>query len=110
MPIKTAAWPIEALAFEEILTIVVESFLEEGRAFDWNRSATKQLYDRISEFDDSLPGRKDLLNLVRNLFGEFDCLAICSSAFDQQFERTQPSTNRYAVTRTSGVLMHCKRS
>jgi hypothetical protein len=41
---RTAAWTIEALRFEEILTPVVESFLnsEEDRAFDWSRSAIRQ--------------------------------------------------------------------
>ena len=50
MPVRTSAWPIEALPFEEILTPVVESFLgaEERGAFDFSRrSAIQQLYDRV---------------------------------------------------------------
>jgi len=80
MSIRTAAWPIEALPFEEILNPVVESFLdsEEGRAFDWSRSAIRQLYDRVDELGD-VAGKEDLLALIRDQLGEFDCLAICSS-------------------------------
>ena len=80
MPARTAAWPIEALPFEEILTPVVESFLnsEEDRAFDWSRSAIRQLYDRVDELGDPLH-KHALLALIRDQFGEFDCLAICTS-------------------------------
>jgi hypothetical protein len=77
---RTAAWPIEALPFEEILTPVVESFLdsEEDRAFDWSRSAIRQLYERVDELGAS-PHKEALLALIRDQLGEFDCLAICSS-------------------------------
>jgi hypothetical protein len=82
MPVRTFAWPIEALAFEEILTPVVESFLdvEEGRAFDWSCSAIRQLYDRVDELG-AVPGKDALLILIRDQLGEFDCLAICNSGF-----------------------------
>src|SRR4030095_4737287 len=78
---RTAGWPIEALPFEEILNPVVESFLdsEEGRAFDWSRSAIRQLYDRVDELGDQLQKKDALLALIRDHFGEFDCLAICPS-------------------------------
>ena len=81
MPTRTAAWPIEALPFEEILNPVVESFLdsEAGRAFDWSRSAIRQLYDRVDELGDPLQKKDALLALIRDHFGEFDCLAICTS-------------------------------
>jgi len=81
MPTRTAAWPIEALPFEEILNPVVESFLdsEAGRAFDWSRSAIRQLYDRVDELGDQLQKKDPLLALIRDRFGEFDCLAICTS-------------------------------
>ena len=83
MPTRTAAWPIEALPFEEILNPVVESFLdsEAGRAFDWSRSAIRQLYDRVDELGDQLQKKDPLLALIRDRFGEFDCLAICTSGF-----------------------------
>jgi hypothetical protein len=77
---RTASWPIEALPFEDILNPVVESFLdsEEGRAFEWSRSAIRQLYDRVDEL--AAPPHKDLLlALIRDQLGEFDCLAICNS-------------------------------
>ena len=62
MPVRTSAWPIEAFPFEEILTPVVESFLdfEEGRAFDWSRSAIRQLHDRVGELG-TLPSKDALL-------------------------------------------------
>ena len=80
MAVRTSEWPIEALPFDEILTPVVESFLgiEEPGAFDWSRSAIKQLYDRVDELG-ALPRKNALLALIRNQLGEFDCLAICNS-------------------------------
>jgi len=80
MSTRTAAWPLEALPFEEILNPVVESFLdsEEGREFDWSRSAIRQLYDRVDELGDE-PRKDELLALIRDQLGEFDCLAICNS-------------------------------
>lgn len=83
MGIRTSTWPIEALPFEEILTPVVESFLdiEEHGAFDRSRSAIKQLYDRADELLGPLPRKNALLALIRNQLGEFDCLAICNSGF-----------------------------
>jgi hypothetical protein len=82
MTVRTSAWPIEALPFEEILTPVVESFLdiEERGAFDRSRSAIKQLYDRVDE-SGPIPRKNALLALIRNQLGEFDCLAICNSGF-----------------------------
>src|SRR4030095_2220869 len=82
MGIRTCVWPIEALPFEEILTPVVESFLdiEEHGAFDFSRSAIKQLYDRVDK-SSPVPRKHALLTLIRNQLGEFDCLAICNSGF-----------------------------
>ena len=82
MAVRTSVWPIEALPFEEILTPVVESFLdiEERGAFDRSRSAIKQLYDRVDE-SGPIPRKNALLALIRNQLGEFDCLAICNSGF-----------------------------
>ena len=82
MPVRTSAWPIEALPFEGILTLVVESFLDiaGGRAFDWRRKAIEQLYERVDELG-ALPGKNALLALIREQFGEFACLTICNSGF-----------------------------
>ena len=82
MPVKTGAWPLEAIPFEQALTPVVESFLLKRRAFDCSRSAIRQLYDRIDECADRAH-KEALLDLVTNQLGEFDCLTICTSAFIQ---------------------------
>jgi hypothetical protein len=78
MAVLTTNWPIEALAFEEALTSVAESFLTQGKAFNMSRSAVRQLYERVEELEDSA-SKVALLDLVSNVFGEFDCLAICTS-------------------------------
>ena len=67
MPVRTSAWPIEALPFEEILTPVVESFLdaEERGAFDFSRSAIQQLYDRVDALG-ALPRENLLIALIRD--------------------------------------------
>jgi hypothetical protein len=78
MAVLTTNWPIEALPFEEALTPVAESFLTQGKAFNMSRSAVSQLYDRVEELEDSA-SKVALLDLVSNVFGEFDCLAICTS-------------------------------
>ena len=90
---KTASWPIEALPFEEILTPVIESFLDpqEGRAFDWSRSAIRQLSDRVDELAPA-PDKNALLALIRDQLGEFDCLAICSSGLLVPASPMQQST------------------
>ena len=84
MPVRTSAWPIEALPSEEILTPIVESesFLdaEERGAFDFSRSAIQQLYDRVDALG-ALPRENLLIDLIRDRLGEFDCLAICNSGF-----------------------------
>jgi len=82
MPVRTSAWPIEALPFEEILTPVVESFLdvEERGAFDFSRSAIQQLYDRVDALG-ALPRENSLIALIRDRLGKFNCLAICNSGF-----------------------------
>ena len=82
MPVRTSVWPLEALPFEEILTPVVESFLdaEERGAFDFSRSAIQQLYDRVDALG-ALPREDLLIDLIRDRLGEFDCLAICNSGF-----------------------------
>src|SRR5262245_48701624 len=79
MQTRTAAWPIEALAFEETLDPVVESFLdsEDGRAFDWSRRAIRQLSERVDEL--VTPSNAALSAVIRDQLGEFDGLAICTS-------------------------------
>ena len=78
MPVRKETWPIEALSHEEALTPVVESFLAEGREFDFRQSGIRQLYDRIDELAEAAT-KANLLDLVSNILGELDCLAICTS-------------------------------
>ena len=71
---RTGSWPIEALPFGEILNPIVESFLgsEQDRAFDWSRSAIRQLCDRELG---ALPPKNAGLDSIRGRLG----LAICNS-------------------------------
>ena len=78
MPVRKETWPIDALPHEEVLTPVVESFLAEGFEFDFNKSGIRQLYDRIDELAEAAT-KANLLDLVSNILGELDCLAICTS-------------------------------
>ena len=78
MPVRKETWPIEALPHEEALTPVVESFLVEGFEFDFSQSGMRQLYDRIDELAEAAT-KANLLDLVSNILGELDCLAICTS-------------------------------
>ena len=73
---KTRSWPIEAFPVAEILNPIVESFLgsEEDRAFDWSRSAIRQLFDRADELG-APPPKNARLALIRDRLG----LAICDS-------------------------------
>jgi hypothetical protein len=92
---RTRSWPIESLPFEELLAPIIESFRdpEEGRGFDWSRSAIRQLYDRVEELVPA-PDKDALLALIRDQLGEFDCLAICSSGLRDRLipgNSTQPS-------------------
>ena len=95
MPVRTSAWPIEALPFEEVLTPIVESFLdaEEPGAFEFSRSAIQQLYDRVNALG-ALPRENLLIALIRDRLGEFNCLAICNSGFREP--RTVPFHDGHA--------------
>ena len=100
---RTGSWPIEALPFEELLAPIIESFLdpEEGRAFDWSRSAIRQLYDRVDELAPA-PDKEALLALIRDQLGEFDCLAICSSGHRDTLmsgDSTEPSMDLPTIHR-----------
>ena len=92
MAIRKQVWPIEALAHEEALKPVVESFLTEGYEFDFSRSGVQQLYDRIDELAEEAT-KANLLWLVSNILGELDCLSICTSAFvePKEEDRQHPS-------------------
>jgi len=87
MPLRNETWPIEALPHEEALTPVVESFLAEGREFDFSQSGMRQLYD-IDELAEAAT-KANLLDLVSNILGELDCLAICTSGVIEASEEEQ---------------------
>ena len=89
MPVRKETWPIEALSHEEALTLVVESFLAEGREFDFSQSGVRQLYDRIDELAEAAT-KANLLDLVSNILGELDCLAICTSGVLEDSEEERP--------------------
>jgi hypothetical protein len=88
MPVRKETWPIEALPHEEALIPVVESFLAEGFEFDFSQSGIRQLYDRIDELAEAAT-KANLLDLVSNILGELDCLAICTSGVPVASEEEQ---------------------
>ena len=88
MPVRKETWPIEALPYEEALIPVVESFLAEGFEFDYSQSGIRQLYDRIDELAEAAT-KANLLDLVSNILGELDCLAICTSGVIETSEAEQ---------------------
>ena len=89
MPVRKETWPIEALPHEEALIPVVESFLAEGFEFDYSQSGIRQLYDRIDELAEAAT-KANLLDLVSNILGELDCLAICTSGVIEASEEERP--------------------
>lgn len=106
--LKTNSWPIEVLPFEELLAPIIESFLdpEEGRAFDWSRSAIRQLYDRVDELAPK-EEKEALLTLIRDQLGEFDCLAICCSgtcgSSSSSLQKLDASAAAHPISRSSIV-------
>ena len=89
MPVRKETWPIEALPHEEALIPIVESFLAEGFEFDFSQSGIRQLYDRIDELAEAAT-KANLLDLVSNILGELDCLAICTSGVIEASEEERP--------------------
>jgi hypothetical protein len=92
MPVKKETWPIEALPHEEALIPIVESFLAEGGEFDFSQSGMRQLYDRIDELAEAAT-KANLLDLVSNILGELDCLAICTSGVTEGSEQERPAAS-----------------
>jgi len=68
---------------------VVESFLAVGFEFDYSQSGIRQLYDRIDELAEAAT-KTNLLDLVSNILGELDCLAICTSGVTEAGEQERP--------------------
>ena len=67
---------------------MVESFLAEGFEFDLNQSGNRQIYYRIEELAEAAT-KANLLDLVSNILGELDCLAICTSGVIEASEEEQ---------------------
>jgi hypothetical protein len=92
MPVRKETWPIEALPYEEALIPVAESFLTVGCEFDFSQSGIKQLYDRVDELAEAAT-KANLLDLVSNILGELDCLAICTSGVIEAREEERPAAS-----------------
>ena len=62
-----------------------------GFEFDFSQSGIRQLYDRIDELAEAA-SKATLLDLVSNILGELDCLAICTSGVIEasEEERSAP--------------------
>jgi hypothetical protein len=77
MAINLFRWPPQVWPFQEVLAAAVESFSREGRRFDYSRSASQQLKERIVEL--RLPNRLEALVVVTHELTERECLDICLS-------------------------------
>ena len=82
MPVDLSSWPRHALAHKEIIGAAVESFvvLPEHRAFQHERPAHKQLYERIEDLG-MIPNQPAALKFVREELTELECLTICLSKY-----------------------------
>jgi len=77
MAVDLFRWPPQAWSFQEVIAAAVESFSCEGRRFDYARSASQQLRERILEL--RLPKRLEALVVVSNELTERECFDICLS-------------------------------
>jgi hypothetical protein len=78
MAIDLFRWPPQAWPFQEVIAAAVESFSNEGRRFDYSRSASQQLRERIVELR-RFPRRLQALVVVAHELTEHECLNICLS-------------------------------
>ena len=77
MGIDMFRWPPRTWPFQEVIAAAVESFSQEGRGFDFSRSASQQLRERIVEA--RWPKRLEALVVVTNELTERECMDICLS-------------------------------
>lgn len=79
MPADLSKWPRKALAFTEVLSAAVESFVSfpMDREFDPSRPAKKQLFERVDEL--SHPSREEAMQFVLRELTEAECRQICIS-------------------------------
>ena len=68
--------------------------IEPYGEFDFSQSGMRQLYDRIDELAEAAT-KANLLDLVSNILGELDCLAICTSGV---IEASEEEPDRPAAT------------
>ena len=78
MVIDLFRWPPQAWPYQEVIAAAVESFSREGRRFDYSRSASRQLQQRIVELR-HLPKRLEALVVVSHELTERECYDICLS-------------------------------
>jgi hypothetical protein len=77
MTVDVMRWPPQARQFQDVFASAVESFSQEGRTFDYRRSACDQLRERILEL--RLPAQMEALVVVKNELTERECIDICLS-------------------------------
>jgi hypothetical protein len=78
MAIDLFRWPSQAWPHQEVIAAAVESFCIEGRRFDYSRSASQQLKERIVGLR-HFPKRLQALVVVSHELTERECLEICLS-------------------------------
>jgi hypothetical protein len=78
MAIDLFRWPPQAWPFQEVIATAVESFSLEGRRFDYSKSASQQLRERIVELR-RFPRRLEALVVVTHELTERECFNICLS-------------------------------
>lgn len=78
MAIDLFRWPPQAWPYQEVIAAAVESFSLEGRSFDYSRSASEQLKERIVELR-RFPRRLEALVVVTHELTERECFNICLS-------------------------------
>ena len=78
MVIDLFRWPPQAWPYQEVIAAAVESFSNEGRPFDYSKSASRQLRERIVELY-RFPKRLEALVVVSHELTERECFDICLS-------------------------------
>ena len=78
MAIDLSRWPPQAWPYQEVIAAAVESFSRGNRGFDYSKSASQQLKERIVELR-HLPKRLEALVLVSHELTEHECFDICLS-------------------------------
>jgi len=78
MAIDLSRWPPQAWPYQEVIAAAIESFSRENRGFDYSKSASQQLKERIVELR-RVPKRLEALVVVCHELTERECLDICLS-------------------------------